>query len=203
MPRTQHDWDERYVTGNLPWDTQRHDRYLEQVVVGRPVAPCPAIDLGCGTGSNAIWLAQREFHVTAVDISPTAIKMARENGEREGVDVEFLVADILSDPLPNEPFAFAFDRGCFHSFDDPKERAAFAETVWQHLAGDGLWLSLIGSTDGPVRGVGPPRRSVLDIASAVEPRFQVLSLNATHFDSDQADPPQAWACLMRRRAAKD
>lgn len=193
------EWDERYRTGDLPWDTQRHDELLERVVTEHPVEPCAALELGAGTGTNAIWLAQQGFRVTALDIAPIAINMAVEKASREGVSVEFLTADILADEIPGVPFGFVFDRGCFHSFDEPAERVACAEIVANCLTEDGLWFSLIGSTDGPDRETGPPRRSVRDIAEAVEPLFEILSLEATHFDSDQREPPRAWACLMRKR----
>jgi len=192
-------WDERYRTGNLPWDTQRHDKLLERVVTEHPVEPCAALEIGAGTGTNAIWLAQRGFRVTALDISAVAINMAAEKASREGVSVEFLTADILADKIPGVPFGFAFGRGCFHSFPEPAERVACAEIVAKCLAEDGLWFSLIGSADGPDRETGPPRRSVRDVAEAVEPLFEILSLDAAHFDSDQPKPAPAWACLMRKR----
>jgi len=192
-------WDERYRTGNLPWDTQRHDKHLEQVVAEYSIEPCAALELGCGAGSNAIWLAERGFRVTALDVSSVAIEMARERASREGAAVEFFTADILADKIPGAPFAFAFDRGCFHSFDGPSDRIAYVEGVSGCLADGGLWLSLIGSIDGPTREIGPPRRSVRDIAETVEPLFEILSLRAVHFDSDQPDPPRAWECIMRKR----
>ena len=192
-------WDERYQTGDLPWDTQRHDKHLEQVLAEYSIEPCTTLELGCGTGTNAIWLAERGFRVTALDVSSVAIEMAREKASREGATVEFLTADILTDKIPGAPFAFAFDRGCFHSFDELPDGVAYAEGVRGCLADGGLWLSLIGNTDGPARETGPPRRSVRDIAEAVEPLFEILSLRTIHFDSDQSDPPRAWECLMRKR----
>ena len=195
------DWDERYRTGDLPWDTHRHDKHLEQIVAEYSIEPCAALELGCGTGTNAIWLAERGFRVTALDVSSVAIEMAGEKASRDGAVVEFLTADILADEIPGAPFAFAFDRGCFHSFDELSDRIVCVEGVWGSLADDGLWLSLIGSADGPAREVGPPRRSVRAIAETVEPLFEILSLRSTHFDSDLPEPPRAWECLMRKRSA--
>ena len=63
--------------------------------------------------------------------------------------------DFLAAPLPDGPFDFVFDRGCFHVFDEPEERARFAAHVVPALASGGLWLSLIGSTEGPARELGP------------------------------------------------
>ncbi len=194
-------WDERYRTGDLPWDTNRHDDNLEKIVAQHSIEPCAVLELGCGTGTNALWLAERGFCVTALDMSPVAIDMARERASHGGSSVEFLTADVLVDEIPGAPFAFVFDRGCLHSFGEPAERVAFAEAVSGALSDGGLWLSLIGSADGPPREVGPPRESAREIVAVVEPLFEIISIRATHFDSDQPDPPRAWECLMRKRTA--
>ena len=193
-------WDERYNSGDIPWDTGRPDSHLVRLVTERPIRACRALELGCGTGTNAVWLAQQGFDVTAVEISEPALAMARKTVAEAGVAVETVLADCVKDDLPGGPFAFAFDRGCFHSFDLPQERTAVVENVFRHLADGGLWLSLLGSADAPPRETGPPMRSAGDIAAAVEPRFEILRLEAIHFDSDRPNPPPAWACLMRKRA---
>ncbi|NOZ67961.1 MAG: class I SAM-dependent methyltransferase [Deferribacteres bacterium] len=198
MQRTR-DFDKRYRTGDLPWDTGRHDRNLELVIREYGIAPCTVLELGAGTGTDAIWLARKGFRVTAVDLSPTAVGMARKKASAAGVEVEFIVADILRDELPPGPFGFVFDRGCFHTFDLPEERARLAETVWRRLGPGGHWFSLMGSADGPEREEGPPRRSALDIVSAVEPWFEILLLRSTRFDSKLPEAPRSWACLMRKR----
>lgn len=73
------------------------------------------------------------------------------------------------------------------------------DIIWKHLIPGEYWFSLIGSTDGPDIIHGPPRRSALEIVSAVKGWFEILLLKATHFDSRHPEPPRAWACLMRRR----
>jgi len=196
---SERDWDERYRTGQLPWDTGTPEQHLLQVVDAFEIAPGLALEVGCGTGTNAIWLAQNGFDVTAVDTSPTAIGMAKEKAAAANVAISFHVGDFLHDSMPCEPVAFAFDRGCFHSFDSAQERIAFANQVAGYLRPGGLWLSLIGSADGAPREVGPPRRSVGDITAAVEARFEIRLLKADFFNSDQASPPEAWVCLMRNR----
>lgn len=175
------------------------DAELVQLVAQHPVKPCPALELGCGTGTNAIWLAKQGFQVTAVDISSVAIDMAREKAAAEGTNVSFHCADLLSDTISGPPFGFVFDRGCFHSLNSPEDRQKCAEIVWEHTSEGGLWLGLMGNADGPEREEGPPRLSALDIVSVVEPRFEILRLNTTHFHANLEETPRAWACLMRRR----
>ena len=141
------DFDERYRTGELPWDTGRHDKNLELVIKEHSITPCTTLELGAGTGSDAIWLARHGFKVVALDISSTAIEIARKRVSQGDVKVELIVADILKDQIPSGPFDFIFDRGCFHTLDLPEERARLAEIVWNHLNPEGLGVSLSGSTD--------------------------------------------------------
>ena len=195
--KKQH-WDARYETGDLPWDSGRHDRNLETMIAEHSIAPCETLEIGCGTGTNAVWLAEHGFTVTAVDISPRALDAARSKAEAANVAVAFLDVDVHDGTLPAGPFDLVFDRGCFHG-SGGGERDQFVELVYATLTPNGLWLSLIGNADAPPREVGPPRLTAREIATHVEPHFEILSLKATHFDSDQDDPPPAWACLMRKR----
>ena len=160
------------------------------------VAPGRTLEIGAGTGTNAIWLAERGFDVLGVDVSPLAVERARGKiGERD-LRCHFAALDFLVAPVPDGPFHFVFDRGCFHVFDESGERTRFATCVAAALAPGGLWLSLIGSTEGPPREVGPPRRSARDIAAAVEPAMEIVELRSAEFHNHDA---KAWFCLSRKR----
>ncbi|MFH1807712.1 MAG: class I SAM-dependent methyltransferase [Pseudomonadota bacterium] len=198
-PRDRGSWDSRYVDGFLPWDTGRADAHLLRVVEERGIRPGRAVELGCGTGTNSIWLAQQGFDMTGLDLAPTAVQRARAKAEAAGVACEFVNADILNDPLPAGPFDFAYDRGCLHTFALDSERTLFVEHLAAMLAPGALWHSLIGSTDGPPRESGPPRRSAAQIASAVEPHFEILELRSTSFDSERHAEARAWVLVARRR----
>jgi len=67
------------------------------------------------------------------------------------------------------------------------------------LAPDGLWLSLIGSTEGAPREEGPPRRTAREVTSAIEPALEILELRSIAFETTDLGRPQAWFCLSRRR----
>ena len=199
MSDTAEKFEQRYVDGDLPWDSGRPDRNLADVIESFDIKPCPALEIGCGTGTNAVWLSRQGFQVTALDIAPTAIRRAEEKAEAAGVQVSLHVADFMEDTVPGGLFGFLFDRGVFHGCDAPDDRAAFAEKVASCLAPEGLWLSLVGSTDGELREGGPPRRSAADIVAAVETLFEILLLKAGRFDDDEPDPIPAWVCLMSKR----
>jgi hypothetical protein len=61
----------------------------------------------------------------------------------------------------------------------------------------GRWLILIGSTEGPERDWGPPRRSARDVMNAIEPVLEILEFRAIRFHADLPEPPAAWLCVSR------
>jgi SAM-dependent methyltransferase len=196
---TEDRFKQRYESGFTPWDIGKPDFNLIETVTTIPIEPCKALDIGCGTGDNCIWLTQHGFQVTGVDFSEMAIEQAKEKASKENVKCTFMVIDFLTNKISGRPFGFAFDRGCFHSLNSDEERTIFAENVAGHLEKDGLWLSLIGNADEQRNRPGPPQRTARDIVNAVEPYFEILSLLSGHFGSNHPDPPRCWVCLMRRR----
>ena len=116
-----------------------------KAVTTTPIAPCKALEIGCGTGDNAIWLSQQKFVVIGIDTSEIAIDKAREKAARANVTCPFAALNILKGVVEGSPFGFTFDRGCFHTLDSASERKTFAEQVNRHLVENGLWLSLIGN----------------------------------------------------------
>jgi len=193
-------WNENYAAGTLPWDTGVADPLLVEVIEAGGLPVGRALDIGCGTGTNAIWLAQHGYGVLGVDIAPLAIEQANRKLP-SGVACRFATVDFLAEAPQGGPFELAFDRGCFHVFDEASERDTFAKRVASVLAPGGVWLSLIGSTEGPPRDAGPPRRSVRDVAEAIEPHLEILSLRSAEFRDGPA-PAKAWVCLARRRAVQ-
>jgi SAM-dependent methyltransferase len=157
------------------------------------------LEIGCGTGTNALWLADQGMEVLACDVSSVAIERARARaGERAGVRFERL--DFLRDALPDAGrYQLAFDRGVLHVFDEPAERSEFARRVAQALVPGGLWACLAGSTEGPPRDHGPPRRSARDLILAMEAELEIVHLQAVMFTADVPSPAAGWWCIARRR----
>jgi len=193
------EWNDRYATGDLPWDTGEADEHLVAFVSGSGVVAGPALEVGCGTGTNALWLARRGFDVLGIDVSPLAVDQARGRLPAPAPRCRFEVHDFLGAP-PAGSFSLVFDRGCFHVFDDAEDRARFAARVAEVLAPDGVWLSLMGSTEGPPREVGPPRRTARDVAAAIEPVLAISELAAVTFATRRPVPAAAWRCVARRRS---
>jgi SAM-dependent methyltransferase len=191
----------RYESGDTPWDIGQPDVNLTEVVTKRPILSCRALDIGCGTGDNSIWLAENRFQVTGTDTSDIALEKAREKASKAGVECDFMLVDFLRNKIEGAPFGFAFDRGCFHSFSSESDRTRFAENVAAHLEEAGLWLTIVGNADEHRRGPGPPQRTARDIVLAVEPYFEILLLQSSYFGSNSPNPPRAWRCLMQKRQA--
>ncbi|HET7103634.1 MAG TPA: class I SAM-dependent methyltransferase [Terracidiphilus sp.] len=189
-------WNESYASGQLPWDTGQPEPLLVDFIASSGVKAGKTLEIGSGTGTNAIWMAERGFDVLGVDVSPLAVERARAKMKDRALGCRFAALDILTTPPPGGPFQFVFDRGCFHVFDEPEERHQFAAQVATALAPGGLWLSLIGSTEGPPREVGPPRRSAAEVALALEPLLEVVELRSAEFHGANA---RAWTCLSRKR----
>ncbi len=192
---------DRYKTGDIPWDVGKPETNLTETVKRRAVKGCKALEIGCGTGDNSIWLAANGFDVTGIDLSEIAIERAGEKALEAGAKCVFVVSDFLTAKLKRAPFGFAFDRGCFHSFRSEEEQRRFAAKVAAHLEADGLWLTIMGTADEHREDEesGPPQHTARDIVMAVEPFFEILSLESGLFTSNSPTPHKAWICLMRKR----
>lgn len=193
------DWDEHYRAGETPWDTGHPDPELVALLEAGRLPRGRALDIGCGTGTTVRTLAERGYEALGVDVSKLAIEQAAAKPRPAKGSVEFRHLDFLADP-PAGPFDLVVDRGCFHVFDGADERARFAARVAECLAPGGLWVSLLGSTEGPARDHGPPRRSARDIAAAVEPALEIVELRTATFDAELPSVARAWVLLARRRS---
>jgi SAM-dependent methyltransferase len=126
----------------IPWNMETPPELLVELVDSGKVHPCKAVDLGCGAGNHAIYLAGRGFEVTGIDFSPTAIRIAKENAEKKGVKCNFFVADVIDglDKI-NQTWDFAYDWGLLHHIS-PKRRRKYLENVRRILNPKGKFLSV-------------------------------------------------------------
>lgn len=151
----QERWNERYRTDDAPWDTGRPEPlFVEALGVHVfPNPPARLLEIGCGVGTNARFFAAAGYEVVGVDLSTTAIDRAVAHADSGAV--RFEVLDVLREPLPEGPFDVVVDRGCFHVFDAHEDRRTFVDRVATALRPGGVWLSIVGSTEGPARDAGP------------------------------------------------
>jgi SAM-dependent methyltransferase len=195
------DWEDNYQTGDLPWDSGHASSELQRVVAAEHIAAVPALELGCGSGNNAVWLAQQGFDVTAVDISPTAIRRAKERSAAAGVVVRFVVADVTAALDLGGPFRFLFDRGCYHCVRDAG-LDGYLQTLEKNLDRQALGLILTGN-DHEER-TGPPVVSEEQIRGELTPLFTILRLREFRFDVVDDQPAHlGWSCLVKRRSTSE
>lgn len=161
----------RYLLGDAPWDTGISPPELLAFLSEHP--PARAIDLGCGTGTNAITMARAGWTVLGVDLTLAAIRAARRKAWRAGVVATFLREDVTRLRGVRGPFNLALDIGCFHSLS-PTGRAAYAQRVKELLTPGGtLLLYTWIAAEGEV-GPGPPSLSTL--RSTFEPKLAIEDL---------------------------
>jgi len=199
MTSTDHDWNERYLKSETPWDSGLPERELIRVLDDARIAAGRAIELGCGTGTNAIALAKRGFTVTAIDIASKALEMAREKAKAAKVDVEWIEADVLNFGAGLPPFDFVFDRGCYHCCRR-ENLDGYLATLRNITRPGSLYLSLAGNADEQNVGQGPPRVTAVEITTELEPLFRIRTLRAANFeDAGGAQGPLGWSTLLERR----
>jgi SAM-dependent methyltransferase len=162
------------------------------------IHPCRVVELGCGTGTDAIYLASRGFDVTAIDIAPTALSQAQEKARRAGVNVQWLLADVLAPP-DLKTFDFIYDRGCYHAVR-LDNLAAYLETVrrFSHPGTRFLLLAAKGeelTPDAPGVSEEDLRHDFLPLFD-----FEWLRENRLEFYRPRAYSPVAWSVLLRRKA---
>jgi SAM-dependent methyltransferase len=139
-----------YLLGLRIWDRAVPANDVVQLVEGEPRrAPGRALDIGCGTGTESVYLAQQGWEVTGVDTVPKALAIARRKAAAAGVSPRFVEGDAtrLSDFGVGGGYDLLLDFGCFHTIP-PDQRDAYVESV-SRAAAPGATFLLFGFTRPP------------------------------------------------------
>jgi len=197
----------------IPWNSATPPAALVEFVESGRVAPCHTVDLGCGAGNYAVWLALRGFQVTGIDLSPVALGMAERLAAEKGVGCRWLALD-LTRPLETDAltagFDFAFDWEVLHHVF-PEDRPVFAANVWRMLRPGGHYLSVCFSErDRTFEGEGRYRQTRLgtrlyfsaedEVRALVEPLFRIESLETVQVEG-KTGPHIVIRTIMTRSAA--
>ena len=169
-------WSRLYTEANLPrlpWAAHEpFPPFVQAVAAGALPAPGPVLDIGCGLGANALWLARHGFRATGIDIAPGAIAAAESRRTPRDGKAKFLVDDVLASDLPPRSFRGAVDVGCFQTLP-PGKRSEYAEGLATLMRPQGK-LVLFWVAREETGTWGPPHRmSVKEVVDTFESRFVV------------------------------
>lgn len=190
-------WDSDYRREKPPpWDIGRPADELQKVVKEGTIRKCRVVDLGCGSGTDAIFLARQGFDVTGIDISPTALGQAEEKARKAGISVRWVLADVTAPPKIG-PYDFIYDRGCYHNVRD-QNLEAYIETVrrFSHAGTKLLVLSARRDERSPARSSGVSEE---ELRFDFSPFFEVEWLREIMLETNEAQvAAPGWSALLRR-----
>ncbi len=195
--REMPNWDLIYRQGLPPWESGRPATELVRVVEEGLIEPCRTLELGCGTGADAIYLAQQGFEVTAVDSSPTALERARARAEQEDALANLVLGDVFEFAPTAGSFDLVYDAGFYHFIRD-YDLEAYLDLLWRVTEPGALYLTLAGSTRERAKG-GPPQVSRQQVRDELGRLFDFIHVRPFKFESPIR--PQGfwgWSCLTKR-----
>ena len=191
------DWDRKYGENEQLWSREPNRHAVDEV---RALAPGRALDLACGEGRHAVWLAKLRWRVTAIDFSEVAIAKGLAHAAQEGVDVDFRHADLLD----FEPESGAFDLVLVLFLQlPPDERQLVLARAESALAPGGTFVLIGHDLANLTEGVGGPSDpGVLytpDDIVAELPGLEVEKAERVFRDVEDADRPAIDALVRARR----
>ena len=189
-------FDDSYL-GVPPWDIGQAQPEVVRIADAGGFTG-PVIDVGCGTGENALELSSRGFEVLGIDAAPRAIEQARAKAVDRGSSVEFSVADAFSLGSLGRRFVTALDCGLFHVFDDD-ERPAYVASLASALEPAGT-LHLLCFSDRQPGPVGPRRVTQQELRDAFTDGWDIDEIVAATFSTNlPGGEAQAWRASITRR----
>ncbi|HEX4150252.1 MAG TPA: class I SAM-dependent methyltransferase, partial [Pirellulales bacterium] len=162
------------------------------------------LDVGCGTGENALYLAGRGHETWGLDFVPAAIERARAKAEKRGIDVMFVIGDALKLADLGRQFDTVIDCGLFHTFSD-EQRPGYVRGLGYVLHPGGLLHILCFSEEEPSTE-GPRRVTQQEIRQAFTGGWRVRQIAATRFIASDVPGgphfspggPKAWLASIER-----
>jgi cyclopropane fatty-acyl-phospholipid synthase-like methyltransferase len=182
--------------GTPPWDIGRPQKEFTKLV-RRGEITGSVLDIGCGSGDNALFFAQEGFDVWGIDSSPLAIQKARQKSTQRGVLAHFLVLNALDLAILNRTFDTATDSGLFHTLSD-EDRPLFVKSLATVLSHNGIYFMLCFSDKEPP-GYGPRRISEQEIRETFSDGWSINYIRPATFESNmRTQGPRAWLSSITR-----
>jgi len=177
------EWEEYYrksTPDRLPWERGIPDTNLVELIEKNVIQKGRVLDICSGLGTQAIYMAKKGFEVYGIDISPTAVEMAKARGKAEGVACNLGTWDAVKLKYPFEHFTFVLDRGCFHSIP-PEKREKFIRGVHRVLKRNGKYqMTCFSYKNGPATN----HFTEEDIRKFFSDYFNILSIKEESFEEN-------------------
>lgn len=195
-------FDEAY-RGTPPWDIGRPQSAFVRLFEKGLLRESPALDVGCGTGENALFLAANGLDVTGIDAAPMAIEKAKGKARKRGIEAAFLVHDALELSTLGKTFSTVIDSGLFHVFGN-RERVRFRNQLHAVMRPGATYAMLCFSEKEPTDWDGPRRVTEAEIREIfAAPKFRIRSIDETRFDTRFHDEGgYAYLSVMERTGGK-
>ncbi len=188
------EWDSYYKKNNVPWKSTGlspiTSDYLKKYAKGRTV-----LEIGCGTGEEALEFMRMGFAYQGFDISREAIRLAQEKYPTCG-DL-FYAGDFFT-VRTSKKCSVIYDKGVFHNLAGPKVREAFIRRAASILEEDGIWISVCGSADFYDSKVPHGAIFLQHLIAPAELYFEVLEVVKAPYGT-AAGKFDGWYCVFRRR----
>jgi len=184
-----------YIEGSPPWDIGRAQPELVRLAEGARITG-RVIDVGCGTGENALYLAKLGLDVVGVDGSREAIRQARDKANSRGISITFDLADVLELDDYRDSFDTATDSGVFHVFEDD-DRPRYERSVHGVLHPGGR-LFLLCFSDRQPGDWGPRRVSQQELRDTFASGWHMDSIDEARFVTNYVPRVAAWLAVLTR-----
>jgi cyclopropane fatty-acyl-phospholipid synthase-like methyltransferase len=183
--------------GTPPWDIGRPQKEFTELVRHGEITGS-VLDIGCGSGENALFFAQEGLEVWGIDSSPLAIQKAQEKGAQRGLTAHFLVLNALELAKIDRTFDTATDSGLFHTLSD-EDRPLFVKNLAAILSPKGSYFMLCFSDREPA-GYGPRRITEREIRETFSDGWSIRYIRPAIFESrTRAQGPLAWLSSISKK----
>lgn len=202
-------WENRYLEGDTPWESGKSHEEMQRLFNCYIPTNANVLEVGCGYGTNARWLASAGYRITAVDISDTAIEEATRISNSQEHKPDFRTIDFFRDWASLPVFDAIFDCAVLHFMSSTEERIHMAQCIASRLNPGGWWINIACSQDESAEiceasGVRPPPcLKAIEIIEAIEPVFEIVEMHKCKFQVDRKEEGKAeynaWGSAFKKR----
>ncbi len=196
-------WDASYRDGPAPWDIGAPQPAVMRLASAGAFTGA-VLDVGCGTGDNAVHIASSGVDVLGVDVAESAVSMARATAAARSVDAEFIVADALRLGRLDRAFDTVLDCALFHAFDNEERRDYVLSLASVTRPGGRLYVLCFSDADPETTGPHPVSRDELTAPFTGGSGWRIASIGAERLQARFApEGVPAWLAEVQRLESRE